>query len=185
MAWWSALKSSWTFGDLTPPLSGYRQGEATPFLARWGASAGQTFRVSLVYDCATSAGPALDFVSGAQSAGDSPAATAPGPGRPRPDAAIPLPDDPSITADDGNPGLLELWGGKFTRLAQGPTPAKACPGKKSIDLDLEAAGGTVYLLGSAHLARGAAAQASAYGLEVIVTSVGAQRVAIAPGAVAP
>ncbi len=156
-----------------------------PFLARWAAGTGQNFQVSLAYDCAAAAGSALDFIAGVQPADDLPALTAPGPGRQRPDAAIPLPDDPSIGTDDGNPGLLELWGGKFTRLAEGPAPATACPGQKSIVVDVQADGGTVYLLGSAHLASGAAGQATPYGLQLTVTGVGAQTVNIAPGAVTP
>ncbi len=185
MAWWSRQSNRWVFGDLSEPLSGYRQGESVPFLARWAAGSGQNFQVSLAYDCATAAGPALDFVAGAQSGDDLPALTAPGPGRQRPDAAIPLPDDPSITADDGNPGLLELWGGKFARLAEGPAPPTACPGQKSIVFDVIASGGTVFLVGGVHLSSAAASQPAPYGLQVVVSAVGASKVNIAPGAIAP
>jgi hypothetical protein len=192
LAFWDKTLRQWTFGNIGEQAA-YKEGDRMPFLVRWtGARRDTTYEVTLRYDCRTNDGAAIDFISGLPAGDDGPATAQSGPGRSRPDAAIPLPDDTSLTFDDATAAVLQVWGGTFALLARGPAPDGACAGQKSIVVQVKATSDTVYLLGSAHLAaaanwsgRGAAAQNSGFSLAVNVSGVGVVNLSVLAHAVSP
>lgn len=194
LAIWSKAKEAWVEGGLTTGVSGYQEGEAVPVLLEIaGVAPDRTYDVTLRYDCALGSIAAFDFLTSySADVGAAPAAAKDGPGRERPDAAIPLPSDPSIAFDDAADGQLALWGGTFDDAPQGPTPRTACIDQKTLSLRILAHQQQLFLVWGAHLAastdwgpgRGAADQATAFGIEAGVVTVGSQRLVVAPGAVA-
>lgn len=192
LGFWDKALRQWTFGNIGEQAA-YQEGDRMPFLVRWtGARRDATYEVTLHYDCRTSDGAAIDFISGLPTGDDGPAAAQFGPGPSRPDAAIPLPDDTSLTFDDATSAVLQVWGGTFAQLARGPLPDGACAGQKSVVVQVTATSNTVYLLGSAHLAaaadwsgRGASALNTGFSLAVNVSGVGVVNLSVLAHAVSP
>ncbi len=193
LAVWSKAKAAWS--DEGPAgVSGYHEGEAIPVLLKIaGVTPGRTYDITLRYDCALGSIAAFDFLTSySADAGTTPAAAKDGPGRERPDTAIPLPDDPSIDLADEAGGQLALWGATFDATPLGPTPRTACIDQKSLSLRILAHQQQLFLVWGAHLAsssdwgpgRGAADQKTAFGIEAGVVTLGSQRLVVAPGAIA-
>lgn len=186
----------WRSGDLDGgPL--YREGETIPFMLRLdGAAEGETYELVLRYGCRAGEAAGFDFLTGYElEVGDAPALTAPGPGRARPDAAIPVPDDPAIPFDDGEGGLFRLWGASFQEVPLGPVPRMACQDEKLVVLLVRAHQERVFLLWGAHLAAaadwgegsGAAGQEEPLTMRAQVPEASpvGRVIRILPGAVAP
>lgn len=150
---WSKAGRSWDSSGAAG--RGYREGEAVPLLlVIRNTRPSEKYSVRLGYDCISGGANAIDFLTGMPEAALQEAATAAGgPGRARPDAAIPLPDDPALTFDDARPDpSLRLWGGTFASAPAGPVPSGPCNGGKEVTLAIVARQETVYLLWAAHLA---------------------------------
>ncbi len=150
---WSKANRAWDASG-TAGL-GYREGEAVPLLLIIrGAKPSQQYAVHLYYDCSAGGANAIDFLAGVPEAAlEEITGAAGGPGRARPDAAIPLPDDPALTFDEVRPDAsLRLWGGTFASAPQPPSPPGQCTRGKTVDVAIVARQETVYLLWGAHLA---------------------------------
>lgn len=192
LAVWSDRLGEWRFGDLGREGSSYREGQAVPFLLRiQGTQPGETYRLALRYRCRGGGAAGFDFLTAYEGEGGTAPALAPGgPGRARPDSAIPMPDDPSIELDGGG-RLFSLWGGTFQEGPRGPEPEGPCRDEKRIVLEVRAVGESLVLLWGAHLASAAdwgegAASADvplSMAVEVEGARDGVAEVALLPGAV--
>jgi hypothetical protein len=189
---WSNASGFWWFGGLTGQLAQYQEGQTVPLLVQWDGAAGQTYTVRITYDCsATGAQGAIDYLSGVQDWGQEILKANHGPGTGLPDGAVSVPDTPGFAPDDGDSGVLALYGGKFTVLPGAASPAGACPGQRTITLPVQALGGKVTLVASAHLGaastyghgHGAASATGSMSVTVSVDGVGAALVRIDPAAV--
>jgi hypothetical protein len=139
----------------------YHEGEGVPFMLRIeNAVPGTTYTFGIHYDCAHPGGNGYDFLSSYdRDRGVRPALHEDGPGTSVPDAALAIPDDPSILFDDGEyDRAFKLWGGSFASSAAGPSPDSLCLAERGQKLEkmytvaLTAQTETVYLLWSGHLA---------------------------------
>lgn len=193
---WADVRRQWQFGDLSAGASGYREGQAIPFLLRIdNVSPGDVHRISVLYNCGADGTAAFDFLTGYErDIGSEPALTVGG----LADATIPVPDDPAIAFDDEDreaDRLLRLWGASFDGALTGPAPGTPCSKDKLIGITIRVHAPTVYLLWGGHLGssadwgegRGAASQDSPLGMEVRVPGVApeSQKLGVAPGAVSP
>ena len=197
---WADGPGRWQFGDLDAAASGYREGQAIPFLLRiddmiWG----DAYKISLRYDCGAGGGVAFDFLTGYErDAGSGPALAEEGPGLAIADATAPVPDDPAIGFDDTDregERQFRLWGGSFDGALTGPAPETRCSEDKLVGLTVRAYAPTVYLLWGGHLGssadwgegQGAASQDSPFHMEFRVPGVApeSRRLEIDPGAVSP
>lgn len=165
-----------------------------PFLLIMGnLQPGETYRMIIRYRCQKNGAAAFDFLSGAAEESMGQMATAEGgPGRARPDATIPLPDDPAIGFDDARPDTsLRLWGGSFVSaprsLFEGP-----CAGEKQLEVMIQARQATAYSMWAGHLASGGdwgsgKGASSARGLLTMGASLGdaSVEIALAASSVAP
>lgn len=194
LAVWSTKNSRWLAEDLAATPSGYREGDAMPFLLRIdGAKAGTAFEAQLKYDCKSGGAAAFDFLVSVPDQLANQTATADGgPGRQRPDSTIPVPDDLSISPDDADGRSLRLWGGTFQGPPTGPEPATACRNEKTVTVGILARQETVFLMWGAHLASAAdwgasnaASAASAFGMRAIVNGGATAAVNVPAGAIAP
>lgn len=196
LAVWADIRRQWQFGDLPAEASGYREGQAIPFLLRIdNVSPGDVHRISLLYNCGADGTAAFDFLTGYErDAGSEPALTVDG----LADATIPVPDDPAIDFDDKDreaDRLFRLWGASFDKALTGPTPGAPCSKDKLIGITIKVHAPTVYLLWGGHLGssadwgegQGAASHDSPFEIEVRVPGVApeSQKLRIAPGAVSP
>ncbi len=161
LARWADTPGTWRFSDLNVQKSSYREGEYVPFMLRIeSAVPGTTYAFGISYDCTHSGGNGFDFLSSYdRDLGVAPALHEEGPGTSVPDAALPVPDDPSIPFDDGESDrTFKLWGGSFASSAAGPSPASLClpergqKAEKTYIVPVTAQAETVYLLWSGHLA---------------------------------
>lgn len=193
VAFWANRANAWWFGDLTGDVAQYEEGQFVPFMVRWDPVAGQTFDLTLTYDCKTNdAFAAIDYLSGIDSFGTAPVFAEYGPARDRPEAALPVPDTAEFPPDDNDFGVFTLYGGKFATLPTGPEPGDTCEGQRTIGLRVQATGAPLILLGSGHLATasvygsGEAASSNdpAFGLRVTLAGVGGTSVMIDASAVA-
>lgn len=154
---------------------------------------GDTYKVIIRYECRANGVAAFDFLSGIAEESVGQMATAEGgPSRARPDATIPLPDDPAIRFDDARPDAsLRLWGGSFVSaprsLSEGP-----CVSEKQFEMMILARQTTTHLMWAGHLASAGdwgigEGASSAEGLLTMGASVGAAsvEVALAASSVAP
>ncbi len=191
-ALWSNVRNEWWFGDLGTGSGNYAEGELLPVLATWAANPGQTYDVSITYDCATDdAFGAIDYLTGIDTAGTAPLLAAGGPGRDRPDAAIPVPDTADFAPDDGTFGVAFLFGGRFAGLPASPQPSGDCDRQRTLSLQVLAESAQVQLLLSGHLAtaavwgvdEGAASHDPPFGVDVTVVGLGSARVNVTPDAV--
>lgn len=191
LAVWSKAGSTWAD---SLAAAAYEEGDNVPFLLMMGdLQPGETYRVIIRYECRANGAAAFDFLSGTAEESAGQMATAEGgPGRARPDATIPLPDDPTIRFDDARPDAsLRLWGGSFVSaprsLSEGP-----CVSEKQFEVMILARQTIAYLMWAGHLAsaddwgsgKGAS---SAGGLLTTGASVGpvSVGVALAASSVAP
>ena len=196
LAVWADVRRQWQFGDLHAGASGYREGQAIPFLLRIdNVSPGDVHRISLLYNCGADGTAAFDFLTGYErDVGSEPALTVDG----LADATIPVPDDPAIGFDDEDreaDRLFRLWGASFESAPTGPAPNAPCGKVKLIAISIKVRAPTVYLLWGGHLGssadwgegRGAASQDSPFEIEVRVPGIApeSQKLGIAPGAVSP
>lgn len=193
LAVWSDRGGEWRFADLAPEGSGYREGQAVPFLLRAeGAEAGRTYRLTLRYRCRGDGVAGFDYLTDYRRGfGRAPALADEGPSRLYPDTSIPIPDDASIGLDEREgERLFHLWGGTFQESPQGPEPQGPCRGEKRIVLGIRAVRDTLFLLWGGHLAsaadwgegRGAASLEGPLSMEAGLDGA-TQAVALLPGAV--
>jgi hypothetical protein len=163
LAQWADTLATWRFGNLNPQNSAYHEGEGVPFMLRIeNAVPGTTYVFGIRYDCAQRGANGYDFLSSYdRDRGVAPAVHEDGPGTPVPDAALAVPDDPSIGFDEGDDDRgFKLWGGSFAGSAVGPSPADLClpdrgqKAEKMYTVAITAQVETVYLLWSGHLAAG-------------------------------
>lgn len=190
---WSRQQSRWVSTDLDSTAASYREGDSIPFLMRLdGAEAGKRYQVSVRYQCGTDKGAVFDFLSAPQETDEGAVLTAPGPERQRADSTIPVPDDPSITFDDGQ-RPLQLWGATFQRAPEGPLPAGQCSGFKEVRMDVVVHDPAAFLIWTGHLAtakdwgegRGASSQDTRMSMEVAVSGVADATLYVAPDAIEP
>jgi len=200
VAVWADGPGRWQFGDLHAVASGYREGQAIPFLLRIDdVSLGDVYRISLQYDCEADGSVGFDFLTGYERDARSELALAEeGPGLAIPDATVPVPDDPAIGFDDldrEGGGLFRLWGASFDGALTGPAPDARCSKDKLVGLTVKAYASTLYLLWGGHLGssadwgegQGAASQDSPFQMKVGVPGVAPESrwLEIDPGAVSP
>lgn len=190
LAMWANKAGAWWFGGMSGAQAAYEEGQTVPLLLKWNGSAGQTYSVHLTYDCAVSgAAGAIDYISGIQDWGQAVVFAAHGPAKGQPDAAVLSPDISGFTPDDGNSGVISLYGGSFTVLPEEPSPGGACPGRRTVTLSVRADGGPVSILASGHLglssAHGAGASRASAAMSVLgsVDGAGAASASIDPSAV--
>lgn len=197
LALWAASLGQWQFSDIGAVAFGYREGEAIPFLLRIDdASPGAVYGLELRYDCQSDGVAAFDYVVGYdRDVGDEPALAQQGPSRLQPDAAIPVPDDPSIAFDDEahEERLFRLWGATFDADPTPPAPDTPCRDEKLIVLRIRAQAETVFLMWGAHLGsaedwgagRGADNQEMPFGIEVRTPGMEpeSQELRVVPGAI--
>lgn len=191
---WSRPQSRWLPARLEDGASGYREGDSVPFLARLdGTVEGASYEIALRYQCGTDIGAVFDYVAESAEADAGSTLTEPGPGRPRADSTIPVPDDPSIAFDDGLKRRFQLWGATFLQTPAGPSPAEPCTDAKQLRVSVTAHDSAVFLIWAGHLAsaadwgegRGASSQEVGLFSEASVDSGAPARLEIAPEAVAP
>lgn len=193
LAIWSKTISEWVFDDLTPETSGYVEGESVPFML-WlrNVEPGDTFETEIKYNCRVDRVATFDYLTGFRAMGDGPATSEAGPARPQPDAAMAVPDDPSLDFDNTNERRLDLWGATFATSIEGPSPPTECLDAKSVSLTILARRQQVYLISGAHLASeqnwgaggGAASATDPFSVTVSVKGLGSISVALPPGSVA-
>jgi hypothetical protein len=190
---WANDLNAWWFGDLPAGAASYSEGDELPFLLTWATRPGAEYMVEITYTCSSGGVPAIDILSGMQSAAPEIFEAEWGPGDKVPEAAVPLPDTPDLTIDDGSVRLLYLYGGDFLLLPQGPDPAAGCEDQRTISVPVRANADAeeMTLMGGARLAdagdhggRGAAA-AAGISLSASVSAVGTTAAVIEPGVIAP
>jgi len=190
---WSRQENGWI--DRTLPTSAdYKEGDAVPVLLQIDRAKPGTFYETIVrYQCRTDQGAAFDFLSSPASADADAVLTDPGPGRERPDSAVPIPDDPSITFDYGATGRFQVWGATFQQSLQGPRLPTPCNGEKEFHLITAAATTTVSLVWAAHLAsagdwgegKGSGSARAPLTIEVTIVGIADARLTVTDGATAP
>jgi len=192
LALWANDLNAWLFGDLQEGTASYSEGDEAPFLLNWVAEPGEDYTVEITYACSVGGVPAIDFLAGVQTADPAIFAADQGPGESVPDAAVPLPDTPDLDADDGTVRLLYLFGGDFLLLPEGPAPATACSGERTITVPVLATADEVTLMGSVHFAdaddhdgQGAADAADAISLSVSISAAGTATAGFQSSAIAP
>ncbi|HSP54263.1 MAG TPA: hypothetical protein VLS25_01635 [Dehalococcoidia bacterium] len=189
---WNSASGKWQSSDLQKDSSGFTDGDSVLFLYKLdGVHPGQTYEIVIDYfDCGLSPGQSFDHLGPMPSTGDAPQMMPPGPGRARPDAQVPIPDDPSVGNDGGPGSLLTVWGGTFPHSpALEMTPAE-CAGDKRVKLQVTAQSSTIELEWAGHLAaakdwlgEGAASAKSAFGMTVTARGFRDSRIQVLPGAV--
>jgi hypothetical protein len=193
IALWSDARNGWWFGDLTPTVGQYVEGEMMPVLATFAATPGQAYDVQIVYDCATDdAFGAFDYLSGIDAWGTSPLTAPGGPGKDRPDAAVPVPGVDGLPYDDAAFGIISLFGAHFNGLPGGPQPAGDCDRQRAQAISVIADGPQVFVVVGAHLAsaadwgvdEGAGSHDPPFGIEVVVPGLGSARANVTAGTVA-
>ncbi|HEU4760210.1 MAG TPA: hypothetical protein VFT91_09555 [Dehalococcoidia bacterium] len=149
-----AKGGGWVFDGTARGASGYREGEAIPFLVRIdGARPGDVYGVGLRYDCRSGQAAAFDYLTSYdRDAGSAPALADDGPARLPPDAAIAVPDDGSTAFDDAEERQLALWGATLEVAPVGRGLEAPCAGSKTVQVAVRARAGTVFILWGAHLA---------------------------------
>jgi hypothetical protein len=193
VAYWANKLNTWWFGDLKDSVANYEEGQDIPFIVRWGGVAGQTYWLHIVSDCQTpDTFGTIDYLSGVQDWGAELTAATYGPGSARPDGAIPVPDTPNFDPDNGNVAILTLYGAKFPVLPLPPHPDDNCDFQRTQDLPVQAYGGPIIFLASAHLGtatvyssgEGASTASVPFGLHISVDGVGSADVMVDPSAIA-
>ncbi|KKM03255.1 hypothetical protein LCGC14_1776250 [marine sediment metagenome] len=116
LAQWADTLGFWRFGNLNPQNSTYQEGEGVPFMLRIeNAVPGTTYTFGIRYDCVQRSVNGYDFLSSYdRDRGVTPALHEDGPGTSSWDAALVVPDDPSIIFDNNESDRkFKLWGGSF------------------------------------------------------------------------
>jgi hypothetical protein len=122
----------------------FREGKAVPFLLRIDrVRPGDVLVPAVFYDC-------HGFASLTSFDADDGSAAALAEGGPR----SPVPDAAVVVPGDGG-GSVSLWGGLFAA-APALSPPGPCAGSKSLELQVRAVAGTLYLMWGAEIAAGAA-----------------------------
>jgi hypothetical protein len=190
---WSRQNREW-IEDSLPSGAGYREGETVPALVRIdGATVGSSYEIIVRYRCSTGEGAGLDFLASPADADSAALLVDPAAGRERADSTILVPDDASITFDNGLSGRFFLWGGAFRQAVQGPFPSGNCEGEKEFALAIFAAKETFSLIWAPHLAtaadwgegKGASSAGGPLTLEVAVAGFGELALGIAENAIEP
>jgi hypothetical protein len=191
---WSRQQSRWLSDDFSGDAGSYREGESVPLLLRLEGAGDETlYEITVRYQCGTEKAASFDYLSGPAEADADSILTDPGPARARADSTIPVPDDPSITFDNGVVRRFQLWGATFQQSPQGPLPPAPCVDTKEFHVNVIAHAPAVYLVWAGHLAsagdwgegRGASSQEIPLFSEVSVDGGTPARVEVAPNAVAP
>lgn len=167
---WSASLNGWEAS--TVPAADWQGGEALPFLVRWRSQPGAQYVVNLAYSCA-----GIDYLDAPDAWPGGALLADGGPGRERPDAAVPIPDTPDFAPDDGAAGVVFLYGGSFTVLPAPVQPGGGCAGERSLTLSVATSGAEAWLAASAHLAADARTPIT---LSATVSGVGSASVTAAP-----
>jgi hypothetical protein len=189
---WNSKSGKWQSNDVQKDSSDFKEGDSVLFLYKLdGVVPGQTYQIVIDYfDCGLSPGKSFDHLGPMPPTSDAPQMSPPGPGRARPDAQVPIPDDPGVPNDSGAGSLLTLWGGTFPHSpALDTTPD--CAGDKRVTLQVTARSGSIDLEWAGHLAsakewpgEGAASAKTSFGMTVTARSLPGSRIQVAPGAVA-
>jgi hypothetical protein len=192
LSWWDRAEGRWRTDSISG-ASGYREGEAIPFLMRLeGALVNAEYALTIAYSgCGDTPGAAFDFLTDAAAADDGAFLAAAGPGPGPPDATLGVPDDPTTAADEmASGGLLRLWGATFGEAPQGPLTD--CSGGRSIRVKVLARSGAVIMMWGSHLASradwpgaGAAGRTTPFYESVQAPPAGEAVVQAPPGAIAP
>jgi len=189
---WNSKSGEWQANGLTKETSAYSEGDVVPFLLKVsGVKAGQTYDVTLdAFDCGLSPGRSFDYLTSAAAGGDAPLLAAPAPGRARPDAQAPVPDDPAVAKDGGPLAYLALWGGTFQTAPSWEQTPGSCAGDQKLTVRVRAQAGTLYLAWGGHLASqadwpggGASSAKTSFGLSVSVDGLGDMRLEVPASAV--
>jgi hypothetical protein len=147
---WSRDRNQWV--TVLGSGAGYREGETIQFLVRLdGVSPGQSYELSLQYDCSINGVAAIDYLTAPAESEAEAVLASPGPGRIRPDSTVPVPNDPYTIVDPGEV-RFQLWGGLFLESPEGPLPFAPCNGEKEILVAVTAATDTLWLSAGGHLA---------------------------------
>lgn len=189
---WANELNAWLFGDLQEGAASYSEGSEAPFLLTWAAEPGAEYTVEIAYTCSVDGVPAIDILSGVQSADPAIFEANRGPGAKVPDSAVPLPDTPDLDIDDDAVRLLYLFGGDFLLLPQGPDPAAGCAGERTVTVPVQADADEMILMGSVRFAdsgdhggQGAADAATIISLSASVSTVGSATAGLEPGVITP
>ncbi len=186
---WANELNAWWFADLPEGAASYSEGAEAPFLLTWAAEPGEQYTVEITYACSGGGGPAIDTLSGVQSAAAEIFEAAWGPDDNVPDAAVPLPDTPGLAIDNGSVHLLYLYGGNFLLLPQGPDPAESCEDERTVTVPVRADADEMILMGSVRLADSSdhdgqgASDADGISLSASVSAVGTAAAGIEPGVI--
>jgi len=190
LAIWANELNAWSLGDLPEDAATYGEGDEAPFLLTWAAEPGEEYTVEITYTCSAGGVPAIDILSGVQFADSAIFEADLGPGDNLPDAAVPLPNTPDLDVDDGNVGLLYLFGGNFLQLPGGPDPKEGCEDARTITVPVRASADEVFLMGSVlfadsgdHEGQGAADAADVISLSASISAVGTATAGIEPGVI--
>jgi hypothetical protein len=192
LAFWANALDAWWFGALPEGAATYHEGDEPPFLVTWQAQPGRDYTAEITYACRAGAAPAIDLLTGIEFAHDAVFEAEHGPGDDVPDGAVPIPATPGLEIPGANANLLYIYGGSFTLLPDGPEPAGACSGERTISVPVTATASEVILLASAWLAdsadhggTGAADSAGPIGLRVSVSGLGAASAALNADVIVP
>ena len=189
---WNAKTGKWQADDLNQSSSSLSEGDAALFLFKLsGVQPGETYEIAIDYfDCGLSPGQSFDHLASADAAGDAAQLAAPGPGRVRPDAQVPVPDDPGVANDSASTAYLALWGGTFPHAAELLATPATCADDKRLTVRVLARASTLYLEWGGHLAsaadwvnQGAASATSPFGMSATIADIDEARIELLPGAV--
>ncbi len=190
---WSRSDGRWR-SDALAKSAGFKEGETAPLLVRIdGAVVGDVYEINFRYQCRTKDAAAIDFIDGIQAKDSGALLAEPAAKRPRPDATLPIPTDPSIKFDDGAGRLFRVWGVNFHQPPVGPSPRSKCQAQKELSLTLKAFDDVVFLVVGAHLSRaadwgagnGMSSQRAAVSISASVNGLDRKSVQVSPGAVSP
>lgn len=167
LAVWDSERQRWQTNDLTFGPSTSSEGYSVPFLLRIDdAAQGAVYSIIIQYDCRAARSPGFDYLTNYdRDLSADAAATHGGPGGSVPDAAIAIPNDPSLGAhnDDGD-GQLLVWGATFDGPPHGPSPTTGCVDNKRMVVEIQPLLKTVFLLWAGRT--GPALETSPFGLQV-------------------
>ena len=190
---WSRQAKEWVDRTL-PDGAGYEEGDGIPVLLQIDrATSGSIYETIVRYQCGTDRGAGFDFLASPAEVDSDAVLTDPGSERERPDSTVPMPNEPSITFDDGSAGRFQLWGATFQQSIEGPLPPATCDREKEFHLVTVAASETVSLVWAAHLAsaadwgegKGSASAQAPLTIEVTIVGAGDARLTVMDGAIAP
>jgi len=153
--WQLPPNAGWRFGELRIDATHADAAPPIPFLLRVdNATIGDVYGLDIRYSCRAGDTAGYEFLTHLGEEATNAPLMSPGPRRAFPDASVPVPDDPSISADDGQRGRsFELWGGTPDATPLGPGPVR-CLGEKTISMRVRARAETMYVLWAGQVGAG-------------------------------